>query len=584
MKDIVYGIRKVDGKVLCIEEIPTSMSGLSCGCKCASCGVDLQACSLDGKVSRYFRHDYGRMDAYDNQKVVDRNCNPNTANETALHLLAKQIVLDEKRVWVPDKTISLSEAGIGDLPEHISNSVSPYVLRNECLIEAEYVELEKHIADFKPDIYIKTSRGELLIEIYVSHRVDEEKRQKAEMYGAAMLEIDLGEYVDASITTEILRDIVVNSKDNKSWKNYPVSKSNLMDAQKYYMNLPDIKNYFAKIAMEKNKEQRELQDKERRNKKIINMFEPEKYAAELRRLRSDISFWNFCSENKKTYWYDFGKHYQDTQSVPFFIDIPITGEMVFQCDRRIWQSIIFNRFIYCRKEDNASFNAKTLFEVLKDEHNIKVDYDLTYKLAHPLYTDWEMQFRNEVVKRYIYYLALLGFVWEDDNNAEWRKVRARKTIIPPERNVADKLLSIIETVDRFTPNIDTIIDEALRKYFAEMLAKEEGTQRAAHPTTTYHWTADQIKQYQAKNQMVVFHTELSQQDLKKVKQDDEQKIYEIGLREMSSVDFTNGRARYDKFNNKWIKCETCLSLKRDYEMAFYCGGLGTCKQCSYKLN
>lgn len=584
MKDIIYGIRKADGKVLGIDEIPTSMSGLSCGCKCASCGVDLQACSLDGKVSRYFRHDYSKIDAYDTQNVVDRNCNPNTANETALHLLAKQIVLEEKRIWVPNKTISLSEAGVTDLPEHIKHSVSPFVLKNECLIKAEYVELEKHIANFTPDIYFKTSRGELLIEIYVSHCVDEEKCKKAEMYGAAMLEIDLGEYVNAPITTETLRDIVINSKDNKSWKNYPVSENNLTEAKKYYMNLPDIKKYFAKIATDKANEQRELQNKERRNKKIKNLFEAEKYAAELRRLRSDISFLNFCSENKQTYWYDFEKHYQDTQSVPFFIDIPITGEMVFQCDRRIWQSVIFNRYIYCRKEDNASFNAENLFDKLKDEHNIKVDYDLTYKLVHPLYTDRKIQFRNEVIKRYIYYLVLLGFVWKDCDDAGWRKVRARKTIVPPERDVADQLSSIIETADRFSPDIDVVIDEALQEYLVELRAREEEAQRAAHPTTTYHWTDEQINQIQAENAKVVYYTEPSQQDLKKAKPDKERKIYKIGLQEMSSVDFTDSRARYDKFGNKWVKCETCLSLKRDYEMACYRGGFGTCQQCSSKLN
>lgn len=144
--------------------------------------------------------------------------------------------------------------------------------------------------------------------------------------------------------------------------------------------------------------------------------------------------------------------------------------------------------------------------------------------------------------------------------------------------------SIIETADRFFPDIDVVIDEALQEYLVELRAREEKTQRAAHPTTTYHWTDEQIKQIQAENAKVVYYTEPSQQDLKKAKQDKEQKIYKIGLQEMSSVDFTDSRARYDKFGNKWVKCETCLSLKRDYEMACYCGGFGTCQQCSSKLN
>ena len=35
--------------------------------------------------------------------------------------------------------------------------------------------------------------------------------------------------------------------------------------------------------------------------------------------------------------------------IPFYCDIPIYGEIVFNCDRRIWQTTLFNKFIYNRK-------------------------------------------------------------------------------------------------------------------------------------------------------------------------------------------------------------------------------------------
>lgn len=94
MADLLYGIRLSDGKAVSINEIPDNMFGLACECVCVSCGKVLQACSLNGKVRRYFRHHKG---------IDDINCDALTANETELHKMAKEIIEVEKKRFCSSK-------------------------------------------------------------------------------------------------------------------------------------------------------------------------------------------------------------------------------------------------------------------------------------------------------------------------------------------------------------------------------------------------------------------------------------------------------------------------------------------------
>ena len=137
MKEIIYGIRNTDGKIISIDEVPDGMSGSLCDCICASCGSDLLACSLNGKVRRYFRHK-GLTESLEVEGLRG-NCAPIQANESALHRMAKQILCEERKITVPCKTIAATEAGITDLPQEIINKIPHFELHNTKVIEAELV-------------------------------------------------------------------------------------------------------------------------------------------------------------------------------------------------------------------------------------------------------------------------------------------------------------------------------------------------------------------------------------------------------------------------------------------------------------
>lgn len=78
--NLEYGIR--EGKVVRISEIPTDQRGLKCNCTCPGCGKNLVA-RLGEKKQKHFAH---QGDA----------CDIASAQQTALHMLAKEIIEEKK--------------------------------------------------------------------------------------------------------------------------------------------------------------------------------------------------------------------------------------------------------------------------------------------------------------------------------------------------------------------------------------------------------------------------------------------------------------------------------------------------------
>lgn len=477
------------------------MSGLACMCKCVQCGADLQACSLEEKkVAKYFRH-------HSKKTPSDRgacSCSSKEANEKALHQMAKQIIQEEKKVYVPGKYITLKETGIKKVPWGVVKDIKMFRLHPKKCVEAVNVEIEKHLDGFTPDAILETERGKLLVEFLVTHAVDAEKKEKVKRYGSAMLEIDLREWMEKPISIEELRSFITCKNKNRQWIYYPLTDKVKARAKEYYENHEKLIKYrkdeAERLEREKQAEaeriEREKREEERRernikfgNEQIKNLFEPQNYAAVLNSLRDDDSFLNFYRDNCLTSWYSFAKDYQDTGEVPFFIDIPITGEMIFKCDRRIWQSIIFNKYVYSQIGYKARFDTTGVFNVLKNDYQIPVEWYLMYELEDPSQCDSGSQskkinLRKDVIDRYIFYLEGLGFVagYEDRSgryNNELMLVKARATIDPPNQKYATWLIKALQEIDRNSPDVDgLILDSVDEQEMNDMILRIEERKRA----------------------------------------------------------------------------------------------------------
>lgn len=472
MSEYLYGIR--DGKPISIADIPVEMKGLRCGCICPDCGKPFEACSLQGKVNRYFRHYTEKLsDGQGNGGGTGPGCDVDWANESGLHKMAKHIIQHERKVAVPAVEVSLGKLKLG-LPDHIKKGLPPvFEYKKATVLNCMEVELERFISDFKPDAIVKTP-DEYLIEVFARHKVPPEKVKKAAAYGAAMLEIDLSRYMEEPISYEDLRTLIVECFESREWKFHPGSEEALKRAKEYYLAFPAVHGFLKKRAEREKEDQArqaederlariEVEKKERRTNKITQLLQPENYRKELERLRNDNAFFQRAQRGTPNDFLFYRQHHQ----VPFYIDIPITGEMIFQCDRRIWQGTIFNRYVYKRNPEKDGINIDEVFNALTRDHQIPVDWDLTYKLyvsGENRFFDTEYFLRRDVVLSYLGYLEYLGFITIGGYRKKWATVHAMRTIIPPDQEAVKRLQAALQKVDTTSPFVDKLIRAELQEH------------------------------------------------------------------------------------------------------------------------
>jgi hypothetical protein len=173
-----------DGSLVHISEVP---SGLKCSCTCPCCRD-----SLIAKKGRIKAHHFAH---------VHDDCGYGV--QTALHLMAKDIIAQEKKIMIPPIVLSNFDVKNG-----------PY--KPAQLINVDFVEIEKHYDQIVPDIVVTVGRRKLFVEIKVTHGVGETKKRQVEEIGISMMEIDLSS-TGRMVSMEELRDIIINKTEGKRW-------------------------------------------------------------------------------------------------------------------------------------------------------------------------------------------------------------------------------------------------------------------------------------------------------------------------------------------------------------------------------
>ncbi|MCQ0110303.1 competence protein CoiA family protein [Zhouia amylolytica] len=181
-----FGLK--DGEIIHISEVE---KGLQSGCICPSCKVPLIARKGDNNIHHFAHH---------NEPSCEKGY------ETAIHLAAKKIVKENRKIIIPS------------LKEFISVPMgSKYI----CLVEEQeigfdVVEEEKSVGPFIPDLIALKGKKQLFIEIAVTHFIDDVKKEKIIEYGVSTIEVDLSDLKEGFSLDE-LRDIVLIDTSNKKW-------------------------------------------------------------------------------------------------------------------------------------------------------------------------------------------------------------------------------------------------------------------------------------------------------------------------------------------------------------------------------
>ncbi|MCM1314522.1 MAG: hypothetical protein NC244_04030 [Alistipes senegalensis] len=196
-----YALR--NNELVYIEDVE---SGLSCNYVCPACKGKLIA-RKGNKNSHHFAH---------------QSADCGKGYETALHLLAKEILSEANEITTPPVYI--------ETDSHYPN----IKLFPELKIKIDHVELEKKIDNIIPDIILTSGNRQLIIEIKVTHKVDDKKLEKIRNTGISAIEIDLSKY-DRIISKSELKEFLIK-------KRYRYTKKWLYNRlqEKYYNALCDF--------------------------------------------------------------------------------------------------------------------------------------------------------------------------------------------------------------------------------------------------------------------------------------------------------------------------------------------------------
>ena len=190
-----------------------------------------------------------------------------TGYESMLHILAKEVLKELDTLELPDHKlyfdelfpyfkdeISEYEKELGfQVPEKVYTSFefshsltnwdqSKIEVFSGCSVDLSNINLfvEKSIKDMTPDLrlQLKNTDRNLHIEIYVTHKVDEKKKERLVDRNLCFLEIDLSHYFKSNedYTIDYVKNLLVNMRYLHTWLHFPKLEKFLRRNRKSILN------------------------------------------------------------------------------------------------------------------------------------------------------------------------------------------------------------------------------------------------------------------------------------------------------------------------------------------------------------
>lgn len=379
-----YGLRRENGvdELIYISTISSEDSGLKCNCVCPSCGVRLLARFPRTKA------DFTPHFAHYNSDACSH------ATETAIHMKAKEIIEKAKFIVTPEVIAGYKEKGrqvIKELP-----------------VTFDKVVLERRVSNIVPDILASKGERELMIEITVTHGIDDEKYKKIEELGISTLEIDLSQ-LETNFDPETLYSEIITSTAHKYWVYNSLAEKEKEKLKEEYLKEQKEEEEAKRKAEEKREwaRKKQAESKEGKPERVAKLLD-KKYQEEQRKQWGKEFY-------KDPIWLNATKYIRIThQNIPEYLNVEIPGEYIFKCDRRIWQAYIFNRYVNNKvnifKEKTFPISVERITHDIKQELKAKIEWDLYYLKDIKGYED-EPELGN-VIYDYLSRLEDFGFLEE----------------------------------------------------------------------------------------------------------------------------------------------------------------------------
>ncbi|OIR12495.1 competence protein CoiA-like family protein [mine drainage metagenome] len=197
-----------------IRSVDEVARGLACECRCPSCGK--QVIARQGEVREWhFAH------------ASISECD--SGAETALHLAAKQLILQHQGISIPTRSVS-ETIRLKDGRNGVGEATRP-----ELWLDFKDVEAEMSFRNIRPDIVASLENTYFFIEIAVTHFVDDAKKELFDELNIPTIEIDLASVRETKWTWPLLEEIVLTNTSHKKWLNM--------------LHYPDLQKEASDIAM-----------------------------------------------------------------------------------------------------------------------------------------------------------------------------------------------------------------------------------------------------------------------------------------------------------------------------------------------
>lgn len=198
-----------------IVHIETVDSGLLCKCVCPYCHNNLVA-----KKGKKNIHHFAHI-SMTGAEINDCSY----GNQTALHIIAKEILLNDKFIMLPVLFVSAVVDDVNGRSHRATKNVPAYKL------SIESVGSEVILDGIIPDIHIRSGEKELLVEIVVTNFPNRRKIDWLKQHNKAAIQIDLSVYYksiggrDGKWDYGELRSLILEAFNCKSWLHNPKEAS-----------------------------------------------------------------------------------------------------------------------------------------------------------------------------------------------------------------------------------------------------------------------------------------------------------------------------------------------------------------------
>lgn len=336
-------------------------SGRACECVCPGCLSPLQARKGDQNVWHF---------AHDSHACA-------TGAETAIHLMAKQILASERNIRLPAVQVSLSAIDAFGRERSVTSA-----LAKAQHVQYRSVDLEAAQGNRRADAVGTSESGRKhWVEMYVRHAVDTQKIQDLEARSWISYEICLDD-VHAFTSLEKLRIAVTASPERVRWLSYP-----------------GMENLRANLA---GKLQRIL-DAAERQKAADDAQVARAYAAQVRaapaerlsrhrlqreRTRSEARLqqanrtYRAADEQAKRAYLKAKLILPEGQS-PTIVDVDVRGHESFGVPRDVWQADVFRKWVFADGRRDVSLESILSWMALR--YDISSVFEASPKVALWMY-------------------------------------------------------------------------------------------------------------------------------------------------------------------------------------------------------